>query len=225
MKTYTNRSNARRAAIANLFNAYKADDRFEGVTKEAIQANFDKLCFVTQIGEAEFAIGNNDNVDNVMLDLFECKIDKEYRESYGVVHCPHCGIHLSNGVISDDNQACEGLPRLEKHEFECMACGEEFGPLLKPRKAKKPAAPRKAKQKAGIKIEKNRAKAHGVTRPSAGGVCAAIWEFCDVILENENRIATAADLRAEAEKQGWDQTTTRIQMYRWRKHNGVSGRQ
>lgn len=220
MKTYTNRSNARRAAITNLFNQYKNDERVENVTKDAIRDNFDALCFVYEIREGEFVPGQNDDADSKMLELFESKMDKELRECYGTSTCPHCGIHLSNGITTDQAQQESGLPRNDEFEYCCLACNHEWGPKISKRKA----APRKPKQKDGIKIEKNRETQNGVTRPSTGGVCAEIWDFCDNVLKHEDRIATAKDLRAAAELNGWDQTTTRIQMYKWRKFQGISGR-
>ncbi len=48
----------------------------------------------------------------------------------GYSHCPHCNIDLENGV-GEHMQEVNGSPiRHEKHEFECLACGEEFGPLI-----------------------------------------------------------------------------------------------
>ena len=49
---------------------------------------------------------------------------------HGLINCPSCGIPLSNGV-GEHNQEVNG--KLVKHthfEFECLACGEEFGPAL-----------------------------------------------------------------------------------------------
>lgn len=48
----------------------------------------------------------------------------------GYVDCPHCHVHLSNGVIQDGDCTGETTIRLKKHLYECMGCGEEFGPLL-----------------------------------------------------------------------------------------------
>jgi hypothetical protein len=46
--------------------------------------------------------------------------------------CPHCGVHLSNGVIEAGGETADGeMIRLEL-QFECMACGEEFGPAAHP---------------------------------------------------------------------------------------------
>lgn len=46
-------------------------------------------------------------------------------------NCPHCGIHLSNGVIEHGDEVGEKILKLKEFQFECMACGSEFGPALK----------------------------------------------------------------------------------------------
>lgn len=50
-------------------------------------------------------------------------------------HCPSCGIHLSNGYQTDDNMRAIGYPGLAMHEYVCLACNCEFGPLIKRSKA------------------------------------------------------------------------------------------
>lgn len=51
---------------------------------------------------------------------------------YGIEHCPHCGIHLSNGVSGNGDEV-NGTPIKLDHEFECMACGGGFGKEIKRR--------------------------------------------------------------------------------------------
>lgn len=50
---------------------------------------------------------------------------------HGHTDCPHCGIHLSNGV-SQHGDDVNGKPlRHDTHMFECMGCGGGFGDLIK----------------------------------------------------------------------------------------------
>jgi hypothetical protein len=50
---------------------------------------------------------------------------------HGFSHCPHCSIHLSNGV-SVDGDGVNGKPlRHDMHLYECLGCGEGFGALLR----------------------------------------------------------------------------------------------
>jgi len=58
----------------------------------------------------------------------------------GISHCPCCGIHLSNGYTTNTDQRENNLPLLDKHEYMCLGCAGEFGPLIKGRSAKRSAA-------------------------------------------------------------------------------------
>lgn len=84
----------------------------------------------------------------------------------------------------------------------------------------KPAAPlgkpASAKQVKGLKIEKNREERNGVKRPSAGGACAAVWDWLD-----KNGNAMPADLKPVAEAKGWNINNASIELYQWRKFTGV----
>ena len=42
--------------------------------------------------------------------------DQQMANEYGITNCPHCDVHLSNGVMDGDET-----------KFECMACGGGFG--------------------------------------------------------------------------------------------------
>jgi DNA-directed RNA polymerase subunit RPC12/RpoP len=65
---------------------------------------------------------------------------------HGLIRCPHCKIHLNNGVgIHRDEVNGKMTTFTEKHEYWCMACGGEFGPLLTkpaPRGVRKVLGPR-----------------------------------------------------------------------------------
>lgn len=79
----------------------------------------------------------------------------------------------------------------------------------------------------GLKIEQNREKRNGVTRPSIGGKCRAIWDALDEYVadpDNEGEKPTAKVIKAIGAEEGWDKTTTMIQFYQWRKFNGIVGR-
>lgn len=57
-----------------------------------------------------------------------------------LTHCPCCGIHLSNGYTTNTAQRDDNMPLLDKHEYMCLGCGGEFGPLIKGRSAKRSAS-------------------------------------------------------------------------------------
>ena len=63
----------------------------------------------------------------------EDELDQEYMDNYGFVYCPHCGIHLENGMSIHDpqkDQRGNWMYKHDKYQFECLGCGEEFGPEL-----------------------------------------------------------------------------------------------
>lgn len=76
--------------------------------------------------------------------------------------------------------------------------------------------------KTGLRIQKVRASANGVTRPSAGGKCAAVWDFCDSVLGSTGSKPTVAQVRAWGAAQGYNVNNAQIEYYAWCKHNGLS---
>ena len=89
-----------------------------------------------------------------------------------------------------------------------------------------PAAPApKAEPKTtGLIIEKNRPEQNGVKRPSAGGLCRAVWDACWAHQEITGTPPTAKEVKAIAEANGWNQNNASIEYYQWRKFNGITGR-
>lgn len=65
-------------------------------------------------------------------------IDIECKQRYGMTHCPHCNTHLSNGVGHDEQEVNGNVIRHNSRQFECLACGEEFGPIVRKPKVVKP---------------------------------------------------------------------------------------
>lgn len=118
-------------------------------------------------------------------------------ETHGLVNCPHCEVHLSNGV--GDGEATT---------FSCLGCGEDFGP------AKVDAPDRHTGT--GLKIEKDRPERNGIKRPSIGGKCRAIWDHLDTM-----EAPTAKAVRAAAVELGWNPNNAVIEFYQWRKFNAA----
>ena len=89
-----------------------------------------------------------------------------------------------------------------------------------------PAAPApKAEPKTtGLIIEKNRPEQNGVKRPSAGGLCRAVWDACWAHQEITGTPPTAKEVKAIAETNGWNTNNASIEYYQWRKFNGIAGR-
>ena len=76
----------------------------------------------------------------------------------------------------------------------------------------------------GLKIQKDREEANGVTRPSAGGACAAVWDFCDAFMEETGGAPLHKEVVQHAEEQGWNTNNASIEYYQWRKFKGIRGR-
>jgi hypothetical protein len=134
-------------------------------------------------------------------------------------YCPHCGIHLDNGW-HDNSHFIEGADvDAESLEFLCLGCGCDFGEKIAV-PAKKPASESK---ETGLKIEKERPEQNGIIRPSEGGKCRAIWDFCDA-LTAKGVTPMPKLLKESAETHGWNANNAVIEMYQWRKFNGITGR-
>lgn len=127
-------------------------------------------------------------------------------------HCPHCNIHLDNGYQTHDNLVADKMEGCKEFEYMCLACGGEFGPAIKT-----PGT--------GIKIEKDRPEQNGIVRPSVGGKCRAIWDFCDEFHAAQGRLPMPKEMKEVSQEKGWNANNAVIEMYQWRKFNGYTGRQ
>lgn len=75
----------------------------------------------------------------------------------------------------------------------------------------------------GRKIEKDREERNGIKRPSVGGMCRAVWDYCDSI-HTDTYVPTAKDVKEAAGEFGWNPNNASIEYYQWRKFNGIRGR-
>lgn len=85
-------------------------------------------------------------------------------------------------------------------------------------------APKAEPKTTGLIIEKNRPEQNGVKRPSAGGLCRAVWDACWAHQEITGTPPTAKEVKAIAETNGWNPNNASIEYYQWRKFNGITGR-
>jgi hypothetical protein len=147
-------------------------------------------------------------------------------------NCPGCGIGLDNGVLhctdlamvpthpgsafaTEGSKSYHELGQMD-HEFECMGCGHQFGAKLEPWVAPTPSE--------GLKIEKNRPVQNGITRPSAGGKCRAVWDQLDELRASLGTVPSSKDVKVLAQQNGWNPNNASIEFYQWRKYNGIFGR-
>lgn len=74
----------------------------------------------------------------------------------------------------------------------------------------------KPKKAAAPKVE--RVEQNGVKRPGPGK-CLEVWEYLD-----QHGNMKPKDLQPVAEAKGWNINNVQIELYQWRKFNGISGR-
>ncbi|QDP52309.1 MAG: hypothetical protein Unbinned4162contig1001_9 [Prokaryotic dsDNA virus sp.] len=196
MKTYSNKSNARRAARKQ----FESDEQF------ALVENAEGRWMFHATAE------HNDQLNEEFLD----------ETVPGFSHCPDCGIHLSNGVSDYETQKLiakqEKAPEAAiKKEYLCLGCDHEFGEVVKPAKTTAPTGK-------GLKIEKDREERNGIKRPSAGGKCAAVWEKCESYYNEAGVVPTPSKLKQWAEDNGHNFNNVSIELYRWRNWMGFKGR-
>lgn len=169
----------------------------------------------------ELGIKNYSKMSNETMQqaIYAEQAKQELVEEYGVSECPHCNIGLDNGVIQHGDEV-NGKPiKMGKYIYECMGCGAEFGPEVKP------GTPKAAPKTTGIKIEKNREEQNGVKRPSVGGACRAVWDLCDQLRKTTGAIPTASTIKEAAATAGLNANNASIELYQWRKFHGIRGRQ
>ena len=116
-------------------------------------------------------------------------------------YCPHCGIHLSNGIGVHLQEVNGKVIKHKAFEYECEACGEEFGPAI----AKEPkAAPMAApKRKSAITDHST------IQRPTK-----TVWHIADEMFA-ANPQARRKDVIAECVRRGVAFNTARTQYQQW----------
>lgn len=207
MKTYSSKSNAKRAAVR------------EGLEVDTLAFNKDsegRWFWNAPMTEQEVT-----EAEQALVEELD-EGDQDLMNRFGTCNCPNCGIHLDNGAWTFDEALPDHLdPRSDAfkgdgmltHDFWCMACDHNWG-----EKREVPA------KKEGLKIEKNRPEQNGIKRPSAGGKCRAIWDACDALYAAGNQIPMPKDIKAVAAEKGWNANNAVIEMYQWRKFNGFKSR-
>lgn len=150
-KTYSTKANARRALskigkaalckAAELITEVDGQFQFNLEAAEEIQNNF----------ECD---------DNCVCEMKVTPVEAEEEskpygyEHHGLTHCPHCNIHLDNGAGEHVDEVNGKLAvHTKTREYWCMACGQEFGPLLLGKTAKAVGTPH-ANMKTSLKLDR-----------------------------------------------------------------------
>lgn len=96
-------------------------------------------------------------------------------------HCPHCHIDLLNGYQTFDNLNSEGADVSSmKYEYICLACGEEFGPEIN-----------------RINIPKETESTHEIlNKSSISNPCKTVWNIAEKMHAEQPGVRRAQVLEA-----------------------------
>lgn len=147
--------------------------------------------------------------------------------------CPECGsteLYVGRinklGFVADEDKVigchhCDWEYEVPKPSMLGSLFGNMTGEVpVPPLPIEKPAAPKST----GLTIEKDRPEQNGVKRPSAGGMCRAVWDACWAHQLASGEVPTAKWVKEKAVAEGWNPNNVSIEYYQWRKFNGISGR-
>lgn len=152
--------------------------------------------------------------------------DQALIDHCGHATCPHCQTTLSNGYWEADALVRTHLHDGNKKEavhfnqqatnkFWCMACDMFFGEARVPMNLN--PAKRDVAMGTGIKIEKNREERNGIKRPSIGGVCREVWDWCDAFKARTSEDPKPTVIKEVAVVNNWNLNNAVIELYRWKK--------
>lgn len=219
--TYTNRSNANRAGKkqfgeGNFTVQATEDGKFAIVANApAAQAEPEAPAVVAPVAQPEAPTATEalDAADAALADGVAGMVlaHEAITEARSVFNNP----------FGSSTAALEAAARLQANtQGRAHSLSDEPGEDEPTAPAPKQAAPRK------YSIAKERPTAHGITRPSPGTKCGDVWDACDTLAEQHGGAAnvTPAMLKAWATAQGANVNNATIELYQWRKHNGITGR-
>lgn len=147
--------------------------------------------------------------------------------------CPECGsteLYVGRinklGFVTDEDKVigchhCDWEYEVPKPSMLAGLFGNMTGEVPVP---EVPAENKAAPKSTGLTIEKDRPEQNGVKRPSAGGMCRAVWDACWAHQQSTGEVPTAKWVKEKAVAEGWNPNNASIEYYQWRKFNGISGR-
>lgn len=233
---YSNLSNAKRAAKAagytqaGSYTVEKKDGKFFVVLTHKIDAPVASKPKAAKAPKAN-KVASAPAVADTPAAPVEAETTKPTGFSvHGLTNCPHCNVHLSNGVLEHgvDEDGKGKLIKNETHQFYCMGCGEEFGPELKLKKRKARANVEQSRSDGGYKIQKVRPKANGIVMRSVGTKCKAIWDLVEKVAAKKGGVSgvKVSDVKAANAQLAnpFSEITLTITFYNWRRFHGQRGR-
>ena len=82
-----------------------------------------------------------------------------------------------------------------------------------PAAATSDTAATRAASRSSYVIEKDRPEQNGIKRPSAGGLCRAVWDAMDDHKDRSGNVPTTNDVRVMADKNNWNKNNAMIEYY------------
>lgn len=110
-----------------------------GVARMGINAS-EVEDFIAKSADGKFHV-DKDMVDQALGLAGANEEDENLILTCGHSHCPHCGIHLSNGLSDFDGMVDlhgseAAAIKVQSHEWSCLGCNGEWGAEIEPRKAR-----------------------------------------------------------------------------------------
>jgi len=150
-----NAHNIATATTAELLAFFNANTGGSPVKKFADRKTAERRC--QALADEMFA------EDQVMVAAnpdYQAAVDSEefnrphaYAE-HGHQTCPHCGIDLNNGVGEHMQEVNGTYIKHEQYQYECLGCGEEFGPAIKARKASVSTGKKRPAMSSSLKLDR-----------------------------------------------------------------------
>lgn len=142
---------------------------------------------------------------------------------------PSLASALAEGDDDEDEGGFAPLDGPSPSVFGRFAAAQLTASPIGPTPAAAPARPAFA----ASKIEKDRPEQNGVKRPSAGTICARVWDIASTMSDggiahsdgfSTRPVATLSEVVKAAEAFGINKFTARTQYARWRVFHGITGR-
>jgi len=119
------------ATTAELLAFFNANTGGAQVKKFADRKTAERRCQALadeMFVETQAMVAANPDYQQAAQDADPC--ESRLMQDYGHSVCPHCGIPLYNGVGEHNREVNGKRIKHDKYQFECLGCGEEFGPAI-----------------------------------------------------------------------------------------------
>lgn len=215
-KTYSNISNAKRAIKGMPEGTYTVTGCTVTFLAETQAAKVEKPVSATTKAIVKAA-------------TLPTKKERKAATNAAIAKAPKAAKGMSRGKFFKETKRAAKEIATDKRSEAASQLPEGFKPQVDIHTSTKAAAKmvkRAGKAEAGYQIEKGRAEAHGLRRPSSTTIAGNLWAMFDTLAAQVGGVTgmTAKLARDGADKVAINKNQAVIEFYRWRKFNGVRGR-